>query len=162
MIGILIVISAVLFFLAIVITQILFINSRFNRFSYFWIGISILGLVVALLGAIITGLLSIFVFNLDVLQNSQHGVIASCVIITVFGAILIVFQLYILQRRVSIPILQAFMNVIFGTATWLFLASQVAKYQTMTLGFPLFLLISVLSGVILGAIIHGILNSFLS
>ena len=162
MIGILIVVSAVLFYLAIVSTQILLLNGRFNRLSYLSIGISIFGLVVALLGAIITGFISIFIFNLDILQSSQHGAIVSFIIITVFGAIIILSQQYILRARASTPIIQAFMNVIFGTATWLFLASQLAKYQSMTLGFPIFILVSILSGVVLGAIIHGILNSFIT
>jgi hypothetical protein len=151
-------ISALLFCFALTMTQAWLTHHRGDRISYGWIGISLLGLVIAILGAIATGLLSITVFRLDVLQNGQHGGIAFIVMVFIFGVIMTLSQWLILRQRVDVPILQASLNVFFGTSTWLLFVSKILEYENAVLGLPLFVFLSVVLGVGLGGIIHKILN----
>jgi hypothetical protein len=93
MIGSVIPISALLFCLAIALTQAWLFHRRFDRATYSWIGMSILGLIVAVLCAIATGFLLLFLVRLDVLQNSQHGAIVSVAMMMVFGIVMVLSQL---------------------------------------------------------------------
>jgi uncharacterized membrane protein YhhN len=151
-------VSALLFCVVLTATQAGLTHPHCNRASYVWIGMSLLGLITAVLGAIAIGLLSIALFRLDVLQNGQHGGIAFMVMVTVFAVIMALSQWLILRRKVSAPALQATLNTIFGTSTWLLFVSQILEYENTGLGLPLFVVLSMGLGVGLGGIIHKILN----
>jgi hypothetical protein len=158
MMGSFVPISALLFCLTLTATQAWLARRRCDRTSHIWIGTSLLGLITAILGAIATGLLAITLFQLDVLQNGQHGAIASVAMVATFGVIMALLQWLILRQKVNAPFLQAFFNVTFGTAIWLFLASQIFNYENTVMGLPLFVVLSVILGMALGSIIHTALN----
>lgn len=92
------------------------------------------------------------------LQNGQHSAIASIAMVATFGVIMALLQWLILRRKVNAPFLQAFLNVTFGTAIWLFLVSQIFNYENTVLGLPLFVVLSVILGMALGSMIHTALN----
>lgn len=119
---------------------------------------SLLGWVVATLSAIAAWYLSIYVFRLDVLQNAQHGAIAVVAIIVISSIMMILSQWFVLQGKVRAPMLQAALNIIFGSMTWLFLMSQFINYENVALGLPTFAFLSVVLGMGLGGLIHKVLS----
>jgi MFS family permease len=151
-------ISALLFCFTLSVTQAWLTDRRCHRANYIWVGASLLGLVTATLGAIASLYLSIFLFQLDVLQNSQQGAIAITLTAVTFGVLMALFQWLILRRKVRNPFLQAALNVILGTLTWLFLVSRILDYANAALGLPLFILFSVLLGIGIGSVSHITLN----
>ncbi|NJR49819.1 MAG: hypothetical protein HC780_09895 [Leptolyngbyaceae cyanobacterium CSU_1_3] len=159
MLGSFIPVSAVLFCLAIASTQAWLFYHRYNRPTYTWIVISLVGFFVAVPLAVTAGCLSIALFRLDVLQNGKHGAIASIAIIMSFGVVMILSQWLILRRRVSAPMLQASLNVVLGTATWLFFVSQL---KDTPVGLLSLIVLSIVLGVGLGGIIHKTLNSWIA
>jgi Na+-driven multidrug efflux pump len=158
MIGSFVPISALIFCLAVATTQAWLTYHRHDRASYVWIGMSLLGLVAATLGAIAAWYLSIYIFRLDVLQNAQHGAIVVVAIIVIFGIMMILSQWFVLQGKVRAPMLQAALNIIFGAMTWLFLVSRFINYENVALGLPIFAFLSVVLGMGLGGLIHKVLS----
>ncbi|KAM3102383.1 hypothetical protein ACKFKF_04840 [Phormidesmis sp. 146-12] len=129
-----------------------------DRTSYVWIGMSLLGLITAILSAIAVGLLSITLFRLDVLQNGQHGAIASMGMVVIFTVVMTLSQWIILRQSVTAPVLQASLNVVLGTAIWLLFVSRILEYEDTVLGLPLFAVLSIGLGAALGGVIHKVLN----
>ena len=150
-----------LFCSAIATTQAWLSRHRFDRTTYVWIGMSLLGIVVAYFGALAIWLLLIFVFGLDVLQNAQQAMIAFIPTAIIFVVNMIVSQWLILRESVRTPILQASLNVILGMVTWQLLDPRIVEYEDIALGLPLFVVLSVVLGAGLGGIIHKILNSWM-
>ncbi|KAM3091106.1 hypothetical protein ACKFKF_33810 [Phormidesmis sp. 146-12] len=153
-----ILISALLFWSAIAVTQAWLVYHRCDHTSYLWVGLSIVGLFVATTGSIIIGILAIFVFRLDILQNNQQAAIALLFVVAAFGLIMILSQWRILKGRVNSAIFQAGFNVVFGTSIWLFLVSKIEVQQEITLEMLSFILLSVFLGIGIGGVIHKILN----
>jgi hypothetical protein len=151
-------ISAGLFCLAYATTQAWLCQRRLDRVSYRWIGLSLVGLIVAILTMIAAWFLAIWLWRLDVLQNSQHGAIGSRVMLIVFSVMMIWSQWLVLRGRVRYPISQAVLNVISGTATWSFLVAGSFANADRELGLPLLLGGSVGLGAGLGGFVHKILH----
>lgn len=150
-----------LFCFAIATTQAWLSQHRFGRTTYIWIGMSLLGVVVAFLGAIAIWFLLISLFRLDVLQNTQQAMIAGYPTAIIFVINLITSQWLIFREIASRPILQASLNVILGMGTWLLLSQWIFRYEDVALGLPLFIVLSVVLGAGVGGIIHKMLNSWM-
>jgi hypothetical protein len=147
-----------LFCFAIAITQAWLCQRRFDRTTYIWIGMSLLGLFVSYFGASAVMILLIFAFRLDVLQNSQQAALAVAPTAIIFVINLITSQWLIFREIARRPIRQASLNVILGMGTWLLLSLWIFRYEDVALALPLFVVLLVVLGAGVGGIIHIILN----
>lgn len=144
--------SALLFCLGIASTQAWLMNLWSGSIGWLWLGINCVGMIAAYLSAAGTTILLIKIFPLDVLQNNLHSGIALYPAIVVFAMVMSVLRWIILRQRVNAPIARAVLPIAVGMLVWALLGSEAGLYYPTSEQLGLFLLLSLMAGVLVGGV----------
>ncbi|NJM74047.1 MAG: hypothetical protein HC862_30320 [Scytonema sp. RU_4_4] len=150
-------VSIIVLCLALVITQTRLTHFRSRPRVFWWIVLTMLIPVIHALAAIPAIVLAGFLFNLNPLQNSQHGLITSYISSVIFGMIMSLLQWFLWQSRRD-AVFRAVTTATVQTATWYYfplLAGESIDRFT-----PAILWLLPIVAVILGVALGFLINNF--